>query len=75
VQRRVDSDHPYVRITEHPIDENSAYVSFINYSYRPEKARITLREGKLTPVIGPDINDGILSLANNDGAIYLWQKS
>ena len=42
---------------------------------RPEKARIILHEGTLTHVFGAATHEGVLSLANNDGAIYLWQKA
>ncbi|MBE5772041.1 MAG: hypothetical protein E7336_11800 [Clostridiales bacterium] len=68
-----DSDSPFIRLTEHPVDEKSRYIVAVNYNYKPEKAKITVKGGKLTPVHGAEIQDGVLSMRENDGAIFLYQ--
>ena len=45
VRRVCDSDSPFVRLTEHWIDDHSLYVVAINYQNKRETARITVAEG------------------------------
>jgi hypothetical protein len=71
IDRVADSDHPHVRLTEHPIDGQSAYVFAINYANRKAEARLCVKQGwRLTPIFGNDVTDGILALRENDGALF-----
>ena len=75
ISRVADSDHPYVRLTEHVIDGDSLYVVAINYSNKPTEARLTIApEYTATSVWGELSADGTLSLRENDGAILLLKK-
>ena len=75
ISRTVDTDHPYVRLTEHVIDENSLYAVAINYSNKPTSARLSVAEGyKATAVWGNLLSDGTLALRENDGAILKLVK-
>ena len=76
IRRLCDSDHPYVRLTEHPIDEDHAYIFAINYSSRPQTAEITVDEGYCISktVYGPQICEGRLHLGQNDGALFIIRK-
>ena len=74
VQRVADSDCPFVRLTEHPVDENTRYVVAVNYSQYPRKAKITLKGGTLEPFHGANVENGVLKLRENDGAVFVWHK-
>ena len=75
IRRAADSDHPYVRLTEHAIDEGAMYVAAVNYSNRPAVAHLTIAPGyTVTAVWGEIAEDGTLSLRENDGAILKLVK-
>ena len=73
--RIADSDSPFIRLTEHPVDENCAYIVAINYSQHPRKAKISLQSGSLTCIHGTPLQDGTLSLAQDDGSVFLFRKN
>lgn len=77
IERLCDSSHPYIRLTEHPIDENNAYIFAINYSGRPTETTLTLAEGwKISEtLLGPEIADRRLSLPEAAGALYRITKN
>lgn len=76
IERRCDSAHPFVRLTEHPIDEDSFYLFAINYSNRSAKTAITIPKGyTVKSIFGASLTDGKLSLGENDGALLLLWKS
>lgn len=69
--RIADSDHPFVRLTEHVIDENSRYIFAINYDNKPANAKITVSEEyQIEAVFGNEIVDSFLKLRENDGALF-----
>ena len=71
VVRLVDSDHPFVRLTEHPIDDQSSYVFAINYSPSPASAKITLPpDSEVEHVFGDPLENGVLNLRENDGSLF-----
>ena len=74
--RICDSDHPYIRLTEHPIDDASAYVFAINYSNKAASANLTIREGwSISQVLyGKPMENGKVTLKENDGALFLVRK-
>ena len=76
ITRLCDSDDPYIRLTEHPIDENSAYIFAINYSGKAHSAKISLSKDFdfAETVYGPAVNNGTLELLDNDGAIFLVRR-
>ena len=45
IDRKCDSSHPFVRLTEHKIDEDSYYILAINYSNKVAKTKITIADG------------------------------
>ena len=73
-ERAVDTDSPFVRATEHKIDDNKRYVVLINYSQSPQKANVFVSGGKLTSVYGSEIEDGVLCLREHDAAIFMYEK-
>ncbi len=77
IRRLCDSDHPFIRLTEHPIDENSAYIFAINYSNKAAQTNLTLTEGYRISqsVYGPVITNNKLTLAENDGALFMISKN
>lgn len=71
VHRIADSDDPFVRLTEHKIDDDSYYIFAINYNNQPTKAKISLSDGyNLRTVFGNHIVNGFLNLRENDGALF-----
>lgn len=71
IKRICDSDNPFIRLTEHWIDDRSLYVVAINYHNRKGTARIMIEEGYHISVIwGKSISEGVLSLRENDGAVW-----
>lgn len=75
IDRVCDCDHPYIRLTEHPIDENSLYVAAVNYSSRPGEAHFSIRKGyRATCIYGPALYKNGLSLKENDGALLFLEK-
>lgn len=69
--RIADSDNPFVRLTEHIIDESSCYIFAINYNNTPANAKITLSdEYNVETVFGNEIKDGMLKLLENDGTLF-----
>lgn len=75
ISRVCDSDHPYIRLTEHPIDRNSLYVTAINYSNRPAAAKLTIKPGyAVTAVLGQSWKDHTITLRENDGILIKLEK-
>lgn len=76
INRLCDSDHPQIRLTEHPIDDHRAYIFAINYSNCPLSANITLDDGYaiIETIYGPSVENGVLSLPGNDGTLFLVSK-
>lgn len=71
IRKVCDSDHPFVRLTEHKIDESSYYIFAINYSSTPASARLTVADGyTLETVFGNEVIEGVLTLRENDGALF-----
>ncbi len=69
--RIADTDNMYIRLTEHIIDENNAYVFAINYNNKPETATLTVdADYTLSTVFGNTPQTGILELRENDGALF-----
>lgn len=68
MHRAADSDNPYIRLTEHIIDDNSLYIFAINYNNKPEKATI-LTDYKLSPVFGETISENEISLSENEAIL------
>ncbi len=76
IRRIADSDNSFIRFTEHKIDQNSAYLFAINYNNKPETAKISLESSfNITTVFGNGINDGSLTLKENDGALFKVEKA
>jgi len=76
VRRSCDSDHPHIRLTEHPIDGEYIYVFAINYSGKPAKTKLTIQEGFAVSesIYGPLPEDGYLSLRECDGALFIIRR-
>lgn len=75
VDRKCDSSHPFVRLTEHKIDEDSYYIIAINYSNKVAKTKITLADGySAESVFGAELESDVLTLDKNDGAIFTIKK-
>lgn len=75
ITRICDSDHPYVRLTEHPIDEHSLYITAINYNNKPATARLSIMPGyTVTSVLGDGLQENTLTLRENDGIIFKLEK-
>jgi hypothetical protein len=75
IRRVADSDHPYVRLTEHVIDENSLYVVAINYSNKPATTHLTVApDYTVSAVWGEIAADHTLTLRENDGVILKLMK-
>lgn len=73
--RICDSSHPYVRLTEHPVDENSLYVTAINYSNKPATAKLTVPEGyTVSAIFGSPVKDNTITLSENDGTVLRLEK-
>lgn len=77
IRRLCDSDHPYVRLTEHPIDENHAYIFAINYSSNSAHTKLSLSEGFYISesIYGASPQNGHLSLQACDGALFIVSKN
>ena len=70
IKRLVDSDSPFIRITEHWCNDHEAYVFLINYSYRTETAAINFSKPcKVERVWGSAPENGKISLRGNDGTL------
>lgn len=66
----VVSENSQIGLTWHPIDGNHAAVVAINYSDKPQQAKLNIQPGwRLTCVYG-----GQAELAACDGAVYLAQR-
>ena len=72
IERIADSSSPFVRLTEHRIDEKSAYIVAVNYSPYPQNACITAKNGRLEWVHGAKMTGNTLVMEPNDGAVYLF---
>lgn len=71
VSRIADSSHPYIRLTEHKINDNSYYIFAINYSNKKSSTKITVDDNfNLTTVFGKNIINDNLTLDENDGALF-----
>lgn len=75
IERVCDSDNPYIRLTEHVIDENSLYISAINYSNKPETASLSIPENYDISVIwGEKFVENTVTIRENDGVILKLDK-
>lgn len=75
IERICDSDNKFVRLTEHPIDENSLYVVAINYNNKIEVANISVKEGyRAYDIYGEEVTNLKMTMQNNDGIILKLQK-
>ena len=75
VVRICDSDNPYIRLTEHTIDENSLYVVAVNYSNKEQTAKLSTESGyKIFTVFGEQLCGDTLTLKENDGIILRLEK-
>ncbi len=76
IERICDSDNPHLRLTEHQIDENNAYIFAINYSDSESITNITLAENYeiSQTVYGNKICDGKLQLKSCDAALFVVTK-
>lgn len=75
VERVCDSDNPFIRLTEHWIDDQSLYVAAINYHNKKGMARINVAQGyRVSVIFGEGIKEGRVSLRENDGAIWKLEK-
>ena len=75
VVRICDSDNPYIRLTEHAIDENSLYVVAINYSNKEQTAKFLTQSGyKVFTVFGEQLCSDRFTLKENDGIILRLEK-
>lgn len=75
VRRVCDSDHPFVRLTEHPVNENNIYVTAINYGNKKAIAKLSVESGyKISTVFGETLKDNMLDLRENDGIILRLEK-
>lgn len=73
--RICDTDHPYVRLTEHVIDEKSLYVVAINYNNKPAKANLSISPDYMISTVFGDGREGnLLTLRENDGIILKLEK-
>ena len=76
IEKKCDSSHPFVCLTEHKIDENSCYAFAINYSKEPSETVLTLADGyAASSVWGTELKGDRLLLRENDGALLLIQKN
>ncbi len=70
ISRTADSDNPYIRLTEHVIDENSLYIFAINYNNVPETADLKLDASySLSVIFGHTLSGHKLTLDRNDGIL------
>lgn len=70
IERICDSDNPYIRTTEHRIDDESFYVSLINYNNKKESAEITLNpKYEISDTYGKTIENNVIELSENDGMV------
>ena len=70
ILRTADSDNPYIRLTEHVIDENSLYIFAINYNNVPETADLKLDASySLSVIFGHTLSGHKLALDRNDGIL------
>ncbi len=71
IQRTADSEDSFIRFTEHRIDDNLLYLFAINYSNSPRSAKISFSEKyRVETVFGNGIMEGVLTLGENDGALF-----
>ncbi len=76
VTRICDSTNPFIMLTEHRINNDSAYVFAINYHHTAMEAGITLKDAHVVETLyGPSIENGILKLPKNDGALFKVMKN
>ena len=75
ITRLADTDSPFVRATEHKINENSAYVFLINYSNKRISTKIKIENGYIIEAIAGNCpENGIICLEGNDGCIFKLKK-
>ena len=70
--RIADSSSPFVRLTEHTVDEKTAYIVAVNYSPYPQDARITAKKGSFEWVHGAKMQGDTLKMGPNEGAVYIF---
>ena len=65
-----DTDSRFIRITEHPVDENTRYIVAVNYSDKDRTANLILDpEWKVEEVFTGNCEANILSIPACDGVI------
>ncbi len=75
ISRVCDSSNPYIRLTEHIIDDNSLYICAINYNNKTETSTLSIPENYNVSVIwGEDFTENTITLKNNDGMILKLDK-
>ena len=75
-KRIADSSSPYIRLTEHRINEKQSYIVAINYSSDEKSTRICVDSNiKICPFWGRTPENGTLTLAGNDGAVFLAEEN
>ena len=75
-KRLIDSDSPFVRLTEHPVSEDECYAMAINYSNKAQAVRLTLKDGYgVSTVFGSTVKDGTLEIGANDATLLKLVKA
>ena len=74
IRRIADSDSSWIRLTEHPTDENCAYIAAVNYTPEAQTAHLSLRDGKLETLEGKPYDHDAVTLQANDGVILIWRR-
>lgn len=76
ISRTADSDNPYIRLTEHIIDDDSLYIFAINYNNKTETANLLIDDSySLSVVYGNGLSDGKITLRQNDGILIKATKN
>lgn len=75
IHRLADSNNPFIRLTEHPVNENETYVYAINYSMSSQSADISLPDGvKITTLLGEISDTHHLTLDADSAALFLIKR-
>ena len=75
IKRICDSDNKFVRLTEHIIDENTAYAVAINYNNKDEKASIIIdSDFKADVVYGSGFEGNKTVIRENDSIILKLER-
>ena len=75
MKKACDSDNPFVLLTEHWIDESTAYILAINYHNTPMQANISFQTAcEVKTVHGTPLENSALHLGANEGALMILKK-